>query len=204
MKKIQVKTYEMGESLIASIIFLILGIILITNPNGVVKVTLYIMGAIIALMGIFKLLMYYKSNDMQKKEIISGGVFIVFGMSLILCVAVFFDKVEVVLRLIAAVYLLYVGINRIVSAFKTKGKKKPYFVNALLIILIAILLAVIPGMPLWAAGWFITAYAVVEIVGFILGRKDGNFGGGVAEAVIVNEKITTKEEEDVKLLGNGE
>ena len=200
MKKIQIKTYEMGESVFAAIIFLILGIILITNPNGVVKVTLYIVGTLITLMGIFKLLLFYKSNDNQKKEIISGGAFILFGMSLILCVAVFFDKVEVVLRLIAAIYLLYVGINRLIYAFKVKGSKKPYFVNALLIILIAVLLAVIPGMPLWAAGWFIVAYAVVEIVGFVLGRKNGPVVT-VAEAVVVNEKLTDSgNNEDVKLL----
>ena len=200
MKKIQIKTYEMGESVFAAIIFMILGIILITNPNGVVKVTLYIVGTLITLMGIFKLLLFYKSNDNQKKDIISGGAFILFGMALILCVAVFFDKVEVVLRLIASIYLLYVGIYRLIYAFKAKGSKKPYFINALLIILIAILLAVIPGMPLWAAGWFIVAYAVVEIIGFVFGRKNGPVVT-VTEAVIVNEKLTdSKENEDVKLL----
>jgi uncharacterized membrane protein HdeD (DUF308 family) len=200
MKKIQIKTYEMGESVFAAIIFLILGIILITNPNGVVKITLYIVGTIVTLMGIFQLLLYYKSNNEgQKKEIISGGALILLGMSLILCVAVFFDKVEIVLRLIAAVYLLYVGVYRMVYAFKTKGDKKPYFINSLLIILIAILLAVIPGMPLWAAGWFIVAYSVVEIVGFILGRNNASVK--VAEAEIVSEKkeIST-ENNDVKLL----
>ncbi len=201
MKKIQIKTYEMGESVFAAIIFMILGIILITNPNGVVKATLYIVGTLITLMGIFKLLLFYKSNDNQKKDIISGGAFILFGMSLILCVAVFFDKVEVVLRLIAAIYLLYVGIYRLIYAFKAKGNKKPYFINALLIMLIAVLLAVIPGMPLWAAGWFIVAYAVVEIVGFVFGRKNAPTVT-VTEAVIVNEKLTdgNKENEDVKLL----
>ena len=198
MKKIQIKTYEMGESVFSAIIFLILGIILITNPNGVVKITLYIVGTLITLMGIFKLLLYYKSNDAQKKEIISGGAFILFGMALILCVAVFFDKVETVLRMIAAVYLLYVGVYRMVYAFKVKGKKKAYFINSLLIILIAVLLAVIPGMPLWAAGWFIVAYAIVEIIGFIFGRKNGT-GVSVVEAVITNEQITT-ENQDVKLL----
>lgn len=200
MKKIQIKTYEMGESVFAAIIFLILGIILITNPNGVVKVTLYIVGTLITLMGIFKLLLFYKSNDNQKKDIISGGAFILFGMSLILCVAVFFDKVEVVLRLIAAIYLLYVGVYRLIYAFKVKGSKKAYFVNALLIILIAVLLAVIPGMPLWAAGWFIVAYAIVEIIGFVFGRKNGPVVT-VAEAVVVNEKLTDSgNNEDVKLL----
>lgn len=198
MKKVQIKTYEMGESVFASIIFLILGIILITNPNGVVKVALYIVGTLVTLMGIFKLLLYYKSNDTQKKEIISGGAFILFGMALILCVAVFFDKVETVLRLIAAIYLLYVGVYRLIAAFKTKGNKKPYFINSLLIILIAVLLAVIPGMPLWAAGWFIVAYAVVEIVGFVFGRKNAN-EVNITEAVIINEQIETKND-DVKLL----
>ncbi len=198
MKKIQIKTYEMGESVFAAIIFLILGIILITNPNGVVKITLYIIGTLVTLMGIFKLLLYYKSNDNQKKEIISGGAFILFGMALILCVAVFFDKVETVLRLIAAVYLLYVGVYRMIYAFKTKGNKLPYFINSLLIILIAVLLAVIPGMPLWGAGWFIAAYAVVEIIGFIFGRKNNN-EIKVEEAVIIKEQIETQNE-DVKLL----
>ena len=201
MKKIQLKTSEMGESVLAAIIFLILGIILITNPNGVVKVTLYIVGILVTLMGIFQLLLYYKSNsEGQKKDIISGGASILLGMSLILCVAIFFDKVEIVLRLIAAVYLLYVGVYRMVYAFKTKGNKKPYFINSLLIILIAILLAVIPGMPLWAAGWFIVAYSIVEIVGFILGRNNAS-SFVVAEAVVISEtKEIDSENKDVKLL----
>jgi uncharacterized membrane protein HdeD (DUF308 family) len=200
MTKIQIRTSEMGESVFAAIIFLIMGIILITNPNGVVKVALYIVGTLITLMGIFRLLLYYKSNDGQKKEIISGGAAILFGMALILCVAVFFDKVEIVLRLIAAVYLLYVGIYRLVFAFKTKGDKKPYFINSILIILIAILLAVIPGMPLWAAGWFIVAYSVVEIVGFVLGRNNtANFKVAEAEIIVEKKEIST-ENNDVKLL----
>ena len=45
-------------------------------------------------------------------------------------------------------------------------------------------------------GIFITVYALVEIAGFVVGRKDGV---EVSEAVIVNEKIETKDEE-VKLL----
>ena len=202
MKKVQIKTYEMGESVFAAIIFLILGIILITNPNGVVKVTLYIVGTLITLMGIFKLLLYYKSKntESEKKDIISGGAFILFGMALILCVAVFFDKVEIVLRLIAAIYLLYVGIYRLVYAFKTKGNKKPYFINSLLIILIAILLAVIPGMPLWAAGWFIVAYAVVEIVGFVLGKNNGAKVTIVEADVVSEKKQIETENNDVKLL----
>ena len=200
MKKIEIKTYEMGESLLAAIIFLILGVFLITDPKGMIQIALYIFGGFVTLLGVFKLLLYYKTPDGNKREIINGGVFIILGMALILCVAIFYDQVETVLRLITAVYLLYVGINRLVSAFKTKGDKKPYFINALVIILIAVLMAVIPGMPLFVVGILITLYAITEIVGFVFGRKNQN-EVKVTEAVIIKEQIATKEnDDDVKLL----
>lgn len=197
-KKIQIKTYEMGESLIAAIIFLILGIFLITNPVKLIKYAMYILGGLVTLAGIFKLLLYYKSTDGQKKDSLTAGVFIFLGMAAILCTALFYEQVETVMRIILAVYLLYVGIFRLVYAFKTPGDKKPYFINALIIILIGVLLVVIPGLPLVATGILVTIYAIAEIVGFVFGRKNGT-GVTVAEAVIVNEKIENKSE-DVKLL----
>lgn len=199
MKKIEIKTYEMGESLFTTLIFLVFGIFLVTDPVDMVKMAMYILGGLITIVGIFNLLIYYKTAE-NKKEIINGGVFIVVGMATILCVALFYDMVETFLRYLLALYLLYVGINRIVSAFKAKGNKAPYYVNAIVIIIIAILLAVIPGLPLYILGWFIVAYAVVDIIGFILGRKNVMEVNEVKEAVIVNEKIETKESEDTKLL----
>ena len=198
-KKIEIKTYEMGESLFAAIIFLIFGIFLITNPVDLIKIAMFILGGFITLLGVFKLLIYYKTTDGNKKDIINGGVFIILGMAVILCVAIFYDAVETVLRILIAIYLLYVGVNRIVSAFKVKGDKKPYFINAIIIIAIAVALAAIPGLPLVVVGLLITLYAIVEIVGFVLGRKNGNTISKVDEAVIVNEQIETKQE-DVKLL----
>lgn len=70
MKKIEVKSYNMGESLFNAILFFILGIILFTNPNGVVKFVIYAIGGIAILVGIFKLLVYYKTaqfNPNKKK-----------------------------------------------------------------------------------------------------------------------------------------
>lgn len=200
MKKIQIKTYEMGESLFSAIIFLIFGIFLITNPVNLIKYAMYIVGGFVTLLGIFKILIFYKTTDGDKKDNITGAVFIIIGMAAILFTALFYEQVEMVLRIIFAVYLMYVGIFRLINAFKIKGDKKPYFINALIIILIALLLVIIPGLPLVATGILITIYAIAEIVGFVLGRKNGNVKvNDVAEAVIVNEKIENNSE-DVKLL----
>lgn len=200
MKKIQIKTYEMGESLFSAIIFLIFGIFLITNPVNLIKYFMYILGGFVTLLGIFKILIFYKTTDGDKKDNLTGAVFIIIGMAAILFTALFYEQVEMVLRIIFAVYLMYVGIFRLINAFKIKGDKKPYFINALIIILIALLLVIIPGLPLVATGILITIYAIAEIVGFVLGRKNGTVKDNeVKEAVIVNEKIETNSE-DVKLL----
>ena len=199
-KKIEIKTYEMGESIFSAIIFLIFGIFLMTDPQDMIKIAMYILGGFITLFGVFKLLMYYKisdSNNSNKRDVINGGAFIIIGMAVILCTAIFYDAVETVLRIVIAIYLLYVGINRMVSAFKVKGNKKPYFVNAIVIIAIAVALAAIPNLPLIVVGILITLYAIVEVVGFILGRK--NNPQGITEAVVIKEQIETKDE-DVKLL----
>ena len=196
-RKIEIKTYRMGESLISALILLIFGIFLITNPVKLIKIAMYILGGVLALIGIFKILLYYKSNDGNKKDTLTGAVYIIIGFAAILCTAIFYDGVETVMRFLLAIYLLYVGVYRLVYAFKASGDKRLYFANAGIIILIAILLAVIPGLPLFVMGIFITIYALVEIAGFVIGRKDGV--ENVSEAVIVSEKIEKKDEE-VKLL----
>ena len=73
MRKIEIKTYEMGESLLAGIIFLIFGIFLITDPVDLIKIAMYILGAFITLLGIFKLLIYYKTTDGNKKTVFENA-----------------------------------------------------------------------------------------------------------------------------------
>jgi len=200
MKKIEVKTYNMGESLFNAIIFFILGVILFTNPNGVVKTVIYILGGFSILAGIFKLLMYYKiaQYNPNKKEIINGIVYMLIGMATIICSIVFFDTIETVLRLTVAIFLLYIGINRLISAFKDKtGNKKIYFINAILIIIAGIALALIQGLTFKIVGLFIIGYAILEIIGFIIFKRKGTTTVEINEATIIEEKENT---EDRKLL----
>ena len=201
-RKIQLRTAEMGESILAAIIFLILGIFLITNPEKSIQWIVGIVGSVVTLVGIFRLLLYYKTKEGDKKEVLTGGLFIILGMTMIICAIAFMDEVVVnVLRITLAIYLLYVGVFRLVYAFKVKGDKKPYFINALVNIGLGVLLILLPALidaPLVIIGILMTFYAINEIVGFVFGRKNGT-GVKVEEAVIVNEKIESKEEE-VKLL----
>jgi hypothetical protein len=204
MKKVKIKTYEMGESLFSTLIFLVLGILLIILNDDLVKWALYIFGSFITLLGIFKLLLYYKDSNGQKKEVINGGVYIIFGMTVIIGTLAWFDGIQMILGYALAVYLLYIGINRLISAFKVNGDKTPHFINAGIIIFLAVLIAIFPMFiktNLILIGVFIVLYAIADIVGFILGRKNGTVVTTVVkEAVIVDEKLENKKEDDVKLL----
>ena len=201
MKKIEVKTYNMGESLFNAILFFILGIILFTNPNGVVKFVIYILGAFSILIGIFKLLVYYQTAQFNpnKKEIVNGMIYMLIGMITIICSIVFFDAIETVLRLTVSIFLLYVGINRLINTFKQpKGEKIIYFVNALLIIALSIALAFIQNLPFRIVGLFIIVYSIIEIIGFILCKRKSNTKESIKEATVILEKETTEEKKLLK------
>lgn len=191
MKRIEVKTYNMGESLFNAILFFILGIVLFTNPNGVVKFVIYILGVFSILAGIFKLLVYYKTAQFNpnKKEIVNGMMYMILGMITIVCAIVFFDAIETVLRLTVAVFLLYIGINRLINAFKeAKGSRAIYFINAILIIGAAIALALIQNLPFRIVGLFIVGYSIIEMIGFIFCKRKMNSKMEIKEATIILEK----------------
>lgn len=194
MKKVEVKSYNMGESLFSAILFFILGIILFTNPNGVVKIVIYILGGFSILAGVFKLLVYSKTSQYNQnpKEIINGVIYMLIGMATIICSIIFFDAIETVLRLGVAMYLLYVGLNRLTSAFKeSKANRTVYLINAFLIIAAGIALAVIKGLPFKIVGLFIVGYSIVEIIGFFTCKKNTS-NTVIKEAIVIEEK-TTKE-----------
>ncbi|MBO5376571.1 MAG: DUF308 domain-containing protein [Bacilli bacterium] len=196
MKKVEIKSYNMGESLFSAILFFILGIILFTNPNGVVKIVIYILGGFSILAGVFKLLIYSKTSQYNSnpKEIVSGVIYMLIGMATIICSIIFFDAIETVLRLGVAMYLLYVGLNRLTSAFKEpKANRTVYLINAFIIIAGGIALALIKGLPFKIVGLFIIGYSVIEIIGFFTCKKNNNTTV-IKEAIVIEEK-TTKEEQ---------
>lgn len=102
------------------------------------------------------------------------------------------------MRLAVAIFLLYIGLNRLVGAFREpKGSKLIYLVNAILIIGAGVALAIIKGLPFKIVGLFIIGYSIVEIVGFIFCKKNGNTRQVIKEATIVEE---TNNKEGRKLL----
>lgn len=197
MKNLEVKSYSTKESLLSSILFFILGAILFFNPDGIITVIAYILGGIFVVLGLSKFIMYRRMSLLRQGSILdlaSGIVYIAFA---VICFA-FFHWIETAFRFIAAFYILYIGINRLVFAFVLM---KEHYDNAIggiitasLMILFGVLLCFI-NVAIKFIGLFIMAYSIMDMIGFILfsGKTGPKEKEEVKEAEIIEEKEIDEE-----------
>lgn len=177
MKKLNVIAYSDQSSLLSSILFLIFGIVLFTNPGGIVKFISYIAGTALIMIGIFNLLSYYKTmkklNVSQKSKLFSGIILIILGLVAIL----FAGVIETTLRLIIGAWIIYSGVMRLIQAINYKTDTTSFVVQlviSLLMIMCGFYVVLKTNLIFSTIGLCLTIYAVMEIIGFIVYSKKSN------------------------------
>ncbi len=196
----KINKYKTGESLISAILFFFLGVVLFTNPYGIFKFVIYILGAFSILAGIFRLLIFSKiaAITKEKSNVWSSITYILVGMTIIICSLVFFDAIELVLRLGVAAYFLYIGIIKLLSAIKTKNiYRKMNIINSLVVIFLGLGLAFIQGLPFRIVGLVIILYSIVEIINFATNNKNESFKDKKED---IKDAVVIEETEEKKLL----
>ena len=184
-KKLNINTYNY-DSLIIPIIFLILGIILLTNSK-VVTWSLYLISLIIFLFGLFKNLLFYKKPE-DKKDVVTGTLFMIIGLLIAALTFFAIEAVEFIFRIALAILLAYTGIIRIIKAFKQpKNIKRLYIVSSILVIICALLLAIFTQIEMWSIGLIIIVYSIIEIAGYIINSKYVDENNTIKEAEVVKE-----------------
>lgn len=161
---------EKGMSLLISALFLALGIILFTNPGGVVKFITYIVGGIFALLGSIYLIKYYRSSE-RKTNIISlysGVLSIMIGIIVVFCAG----AIELAIRILIGGWILYRSIITMKESLDLKVMKVPTWkrgmVIAALLFACGIYIVVRSNLVLSTIGLLLIVYAIVEIVNVIL------------------------------------
>lgn len=174
MKNLKVIAYTEQTSLINAIMFLIFGIILFTNPGGIIKFISYIMGAILIIIGIINLLGYYKTkkklNIEQNGKLISGIILMILGLISIL----FASFIETTLRLIIGAWIIYSGVIRLIEALNYKADKTSFIVRLViagLMIICGFYVVLKTNLVFSAIGLFIMLYSIMEIIGFVMYSK---------------------------------
>jgi uncharacterized membrane protein HdeD (DUF308 family) len=171
MKKIaQIKS---DNSLFSSILFLIFGIILFTNPGGILKFLSYITGGILILIGIINVLSYIKIlkklNIEENSKIISGIILIILGLVVIL----FSSFIENTIRLVFGAWIIYSGVVKLIESITFKTDKIIFYVNlgiSLLMILCGFYVA-LTDLAYRMIGLFIMTYSILDIISFVSYNK---------------------------------
>lgn len=201
--KINVKKYSNLFGLLSSILFLILGAVMYTNPKEVVIVTTYVFGGLLAIVGVFKCIKNYldvkKDNYTSSTEMVVGLVLVILGIICIFLAGV----VEAFIRLIIGGWIIYSGIIRLINTFNLDRRYSKFWVSlivALLLIASGLYTILKSNLAFQAIGIVLMVYAVLEIIGYIFGRKDNKNTINkkkekITEAEIVEvKKIKTKKD----------
>ncbi len=165
-------------SLISSVLFLIVGILLFSNPGGVIKFVSYIIGSIFIIMGIGKIISYYKMikkmNITNTGDMVMGIISIILGIIIILCLS----ALAFVINIVVGAWILYSGIIKLIYAFNLKEMKLSSWVYVLIVSIILIiggLYVVINCNTVYSTiGLFLIIYSVIEIIQYIILPKNIN------------------------------
>lgn len=179
------------NNLVYALLFLVLGIILLTSTEDLITIVSKIIGYGLIIVGIFKSINYVylkgKLGDYGISNLSIGLVIISFGILLVL----FSSALSFAIRTIVGLWIVFAGINRIIFAISIKLLDKKgfwvYLITSLLMITLGVLL--ISGIFDELIGLLIIIYSVMEIVNYIYFKVTHKEFDEVKESVKPSKKI---------------
>lgn len=156
-------------SILTSIVFLVVGLIIAYHPETTFKFVSYIMGVVIIIIGAIRLVEYFKERkdyEAYNYDLVYGIVSILLGIIVIICNSF----IEAFLRIAIGIWIIYSGVMRIPAGIQLKkiGANKSawitMFVIAGLMILCGFYVVSVQGAVVAAIGWLMVVYSIMDIV----------------------------------------
>ena len=167
--------YDNKKSVFNSLLFLILGIILFTDPMGILNMISAIFSIFVAIIGITRLISYFynkKKHDIDDKKLLVTAIVLLIFSIIVLFLA---TTIELVIRLVIGIFIIYTSIMRIIETINNKEVKDRFTVGLIISILMVvcgfwILLSV--GFVYKTIGIFMIIFSVLDIIGYITYNKN--------------------------------
>lgn len=154
-------------SLLTSLVFAILGILLITNPEGSTKVVSLIVGILFIIVGLYKLVDYCLTRgkyNFYNYDIAYGIIAIILGIITI----VYKSQIETIFRVLIGIWIVYTGIIRLSLSLKLKLVQSPVWIYSLLISIIMIICGIytifVSNVIVVTIGIVILIYSVLDVI----------------------------------------
>lgn len=156
------------SSLITSVIFAIIGSILIAKPEGTVKIASYIIGIIFIFAGIYKIFNYLREKEntelLYHYNVAYGVIAIILGL-----ITMFYStQIAALFRILIGIWIIYSSILRINLAFNLKNIDSklwiPSIIVAFAMFVCGIYITFTSNAIIVTIGIIIVTYAVLDII----------------------------------------
>jgi len=154
-------------SVITSIVFAIIGIILITNPESTIKVISYILGGIFIAIGIIKIINYFSakgSSDLYNYNLIYGLIAVVLGI----ITMIYSSTIATMFRIMIGIWIIYSSLIRLSFALKLRKAQinswTAVLVLALCMLVFGLYMVFNTSAVMVTVGIVILAYAISDLI----------------------------------------
>ena len=150
--------------IVISIVFVLLGLLLIVKPNEMVSVISILLGATFIIIGVLKWMDYFTSKDKEDYLLTIALISVIFGV----IVLFWADVIAGVFRIIIGLLIIVEGIRDFQTALAWKNVKSGLWtitlVLSMLMIIAGITILVSTTLALRFVGTIIVIYAIFDII----------------------------------------
>ena len=154
-------------SLLTSLVFAILGILLIVNPEGSTKAVSLIVGILFIIVGLYNLVDYSLTRgkyNFYNYDIAYGIIAIILGIITI----VYKSQIETIFRVLIGIWIVYTVIIRLSLSFKLRVVESATWICSLLISIVMIACGLytifVSNVIVVTIGIVILIYSILDIV----------------------------------------
>ena len=154
-------------SVITSLIFALIGLIMIFYPDTTMQVMSTVLGIFFIIVGVIKVINYFVSKGNSTfftNDIAWGLIAIIIG----LVTMVYSSTIESIFRIMIGIWIIYSGFTRLSLSFKLKGVNDKVWT---LVLILAVLMVIgglyvtfYPGALIVTLGVIILIYAIMDLI----------------------------------------
>lgn len=155
-------------AVLESLITLVMGIMLVTWPNSIIKIIAYIVGGFLLARGIYSIVTYYASNKVKNglldNELMWGIISAVVG----LVVMIMGGQIAGVFRIIVGIWIIYEALVRIRNALRLRAASvdnwKYSMIIATAMLCFGLFITFFDGAMIVLIGWMMIIVGVIGVL----------------------------------------
>ena len=154
-------------AILEAIVVGVLGGLLVTNPDAILRVIFYVVGIFLIVKGVYKIVNYFAVHgkyDFYNNDLLYGIIALIFGILSV----VLWEKLSGAIGLVVGAWMIYGSLVRMNTAIRlhAAGVKSWFYVLLIAMVMLAlgIYMIISVGVVIQVIGWIMIAAAVLSVV----------------------------------------